>query len=127
MNKKNLQIATAILAAVPVLTGLIGMLGIYDPLYASLNLPKDPLLDSNMRFFAGVWLGLGLSVYWLIPNIEKQTALFRIAWGMIFIGGLGRLISMASVGAPPMPFIVFTLLEVMGAPLFVLWQSRISR
>jgi predicted membrane channel-forming protein YqfA (hemolysin III family) len=103
MNKWALQIATAILGIVPIATGLIGMSGISDPIYASIGLPANPLLDSNLRFFGGVWFGLGLALYWLIPKIEKQTVLFRAIWGMIFVGGIGRLISMLLIGLPPVP------------------------
>jgi hypothetical protein len=127
MSKRSLQIATAILGVVPFATGIVGMLGISDPIYGSLGLPKDALLDSNLRFFSGVWLGLGIAVFWLVPNIERQTVLFRALWGMIFIGGLGRLLSMLLIGSPPVPFIAFTVLEIVGAPIFVVWQSRISR
>jgi hypothetical protein len=98
MNKWTLQIATAILGIVPIATGLIGMSGISDPIYASIGLPANPLLDSNLRFFGGVWFGLGLALYWLIPKVEKQTVLFRAIWGMIFAGGIGRLISMLLIG-----------------------------
>jgi hypothetical protein len=64
------------------------MTGISDPIYASASLPANPLLDSNLRVFGGVWFGLGLALYWLIPKIEKQTVLFRAIWGMIFLGGI---------------------------------------
>jgi hypothetical protein len=127
MNKRKLQVATAILAAVPVVTGLIGMTGISDPLYASLNLPRDATLDSNLRFFAGVWLGLGLAACWVIPRIERETALFRAVWLMIFLGGAGRLLSLLTTGMPLAPFVGFTLLELIGAPLFVWWQSVVAR
>jgi hypothetical protein len=122
-----LQIATAILGIVPIATGLIGMSGISDPIYASIGLPANPLLDSNLRFFGGVWFGLGLALYWLIPKIEKQTVLFRAIWGMIFVGGIGRVISMLLIGLPPVPFIGFTILEIVGAPIFVAWQARIAK
>ncbi len=127
MIKRHLQIATGILGAIPVLTGIIGMFGLSDPIYASANLPANALLDSNLRFFGGVWLGLGLGVYWLLPNIDKETTLFRAVWGMIFLGGVGRLLSMAFAGMPPVPFIAFTALEIVGAPLFVVWQWRLAR
>jgi hypothetical protein len=127
MRKSRLQVASALLGAIPIMTGIIGMFGISDPLYASAALPPSTLLDSNLRFFSGVWLGLGVAMYWIIPTIEKQTLLFRALWGMIFIGGIGRLISMLMVGLPPAPFIGFTALEIVGAPLLVLWQSRVSR
>jgi hypothetical protein len=127
MSKRALQIITGVLGTIPLATGVIGMTGVRDPLYASANLPANVLLDSNLRFFAGVWLGLGIAIFWLIPDIEKQTVLFRAVWGMIFVGGVGRLLSMLLLAPPPLPFIGFTILEIVGAPLFVLWQRRLGR
>jgi len=60
-------------------------------------LPSSVLLDSNLRFFSGIWFGLGIAIYCLIPAIEKQTVLFRTLWGMIFAGGIGRLLSMLTL------------------------------
>ena len=61
------------------------MWGLNDPIYASTGLTANTLLESNLRFFVGVWLGLGLALCWLIPGIERQTVLFRVIWGMIFL------------------------------------------
>ncbi len=127
MSKLSLQIVTGVLGVIPVVTGLIGMFGLSDPIYASAGLPANVLLDSNLRFFGGVWLGLGLAMFWLVPKIEKQTILFRAIWGMIFLGGVGRLISMLLRALPPIPFIGFTILEIAGAPIFVLWQARLAK
>ncbi len=116
----------AVLGVIPVLTGVVTLFGLADPIYASAGLPENALLDSNLRFFGGVWLGLGLALYWLIPTIEKQTVLFRVLWGMIFLGGIGRILSMILLGAPPAPFIAFAALEIVGAPLLIAWQARLS-
>ena len=126
MNKRNLQIATAILALVPIITGLIGLTGLSDPLYASLHLPRDATLDSNLRFYSGVWLGVGLAAAWTVPRIERETTLFRALWLMIFLGGIGRLLSLALAGMPFTPFVEFTALEILGAPFFVCWQTKIA-
>ena len=126
MGRRALQIATALLALVPILTGIITMLGVSDPLYASSGVPALPVLDSNLRFFGGVWLGLGLALLWLVPRIETESVLFRVVWGGIFLGGIGRLLSMVMVDLPPLPFVGFTALEVIGAPLFVYWQHRVA-
>lgn len=125
MNKRPLQIAMCALGAVPVITGILTMLGLSDPIYSSAGIPANTLLDSNLRFFGGLWLALGLAVYWLVPRIEKETALFRALWLMIFAGGIGRLISMLFLGLPPLPFVAFTALEIVGAPAFIVWQSRL--
>ncbi|WFU35998.1 DUF4345 domain-containing protein [Bradyrhizobium brasilense] len=127
MGRRPLQIATALLALVPILTGIITMLGVSDPLYASAGVPALPVLDSNLRFFGGVWLGLGLALLWLVPRIESGSVLFRVVWGGIFLGGIGRLLSMLMVGLPPLPFVGFTALEVIGAPLFVYWQHLVAK
>jgi hypothetical protein len=127
MSKRPLQLTTALLALIPVVTGVLTMLGIHDPIYASAGLPPFPLLDSNLRFFGGIWLGLGLAMLWLVPSIERHGLLFRALWGAIFLGGVGRLLSMVSVGSPPVPFIGFTLLEIVGAPLFVYCQYRVAK
>jgi hypothetical protein len=124
-SKRILQVVTTVLALIPIITGCIGLMGVADPIYAAAGIPRDALLDSNLRFFHGVWLGLGISLMWLVPRIDTGTAIFRIFWGMIFLGGIGRLLSMIFLGMPPIPFIGFTVLEIAGAPLFVAWQNSV--
>jgi Domain of unknown function (DUF4345) len=126
MHKKPLQITISILGLIPIITSLIGLMGVTDPLYVAAGIPRDALLDSNLRFFNGVWLGLGIALFWIVPRIDTETAIYRILWGMIFLGGVGRLLSMAFVGLPPLPFVGFTALEIVGAPLFVWWQHRVN-
>jgi len=127
MGKRLLQITTALLGLVPLLTGLITMLGVHDPLYSAAGIPALAVLDSNLRFFGGVWLGLGIAILWLVPRIETETVLFRAIWGAIFLGGAGRLLSILLVGTPPIPFVGFTALELIGAPLFIYWQHSVAQ
>ncbi|MFM7331576.1 MAG: DUF4345 domain-containing protein [Brachymonas sp.] len=132
MNLRILQIATAVLGLIPILTGLVGLMGVADPLYVREGVPATAkALDSNLRFFSGVWLGLGLWLIWLVPRIATQTLLFRVFWSMIFVGGIGRILSLAMVGTPAMPVgaVVWavTALEIVGAPLFIWWQSRVAK
>jgi hypothetical protein len=127
MNKRPLQIITGLLGAIPIVTGILTMFGLSDPLYATAHLTPNVLLDSNLRFFGGTWLGLGLAVWWLVPTIDKRGNMYRILWGMIFLGGLGRVLSMLFAGVPPAPFIGFTVLELLGAPLLIAWQYRLEK
>jgi hypothetical protein len=127
MSRLLLQICTAILALIPVATGIVTMLGVKDPLYRPLALPQAPVLDSNLRSFGGIWLGVGLAMLWLVPSIERHGALFRALWVAVFLGGVGRLLSWINVGAPPKPFVGFTILELVGAPLFIYWQYHVAQ
>jgi Domain of unknown function (DUF4345) len=126
MTKRPLQVATGILGVIPVATGLIGLLGLRDPLYVRFGVVPNAALDSNLRFFSGLWLGLGIALYVILPRIERHGAVFRAFWGMIFLGGVGRLVSWLDAGAPPSPFFGVIALELVGAPLFVLWHRRIE-
>ena len=122
-----LQICSTVLALVPIATGVVSMRGVRDPLYRPLHLPEVPVFDSNLRFFGGIWLGMGLAFLWMVPTIEQQGALFRWLWVAIFLGGVGRLLSWLIIGTPPRPFIGFLLLEIVGAPVFIYWQWRVAQ
>jgi hypothetical protein len=37
------------------------------------------------------------------------------------------LMSMLFLAPPPLPFIGFTALEIIGAPLFIWWQARLAK
>jgi hypothetical protein len=126
-SRRALQIVTGILGVIPVTTGLIGLLGLRDPLYVRFGVVPNVVLDSNLRFFAGVWIGVGVCVFRTLRGIERQGPLFRALWGMIFLGGVGRLCSIADAGRPPAPLLGVLALEIVGAPLFVLWHRQVER
>lgn len=71
-------------------------------------------------------LGIGLILLWIVPTIEKQKALFRAVWFTAFLGGFGRLVSIPVVGMPPVPIAVFTMIELIAVPFFILWQNRVA-
>lgn len=127
MKRRALQVSTAILGAIPVGSGLLGLLGLRDPLYVHYGVVPNVVLDSNLRFLSGFWLGAGGAIYWVIPQIERQGALFRALWGMIFLGGVGRVLSLLDAGAPPPPLLGALALELLGPPLFIAWQRRVER
>jgi hypothetical protein len=72
VSRLLLQVCTVLLALIPIATGVVTMLGVKYHLYRPLGLPEAPVLDSNLRFLGGVWLGIGLAMLWLVPSIERQ-------------------------------------------------------
>jgi hypothetical protein len=45
-----LQVCTAVLALIPIATGIVTLLGVRDPIYRPLGLPSAPILDTSLRF-----------------------------------------------------------------------------
>lgn len=126
--KRTLQTIVAILAVVPIITGIWGIIppGVADKYYNIIVDASDPgnvLLDSNYRYYSGIWLGLGITMLWVIPEIEKKLIVFRFISLMIFLGGIGRVVSMISFATPPALFVAFTLIELLF-PLLLVLQKR---
>lgn len=127
MSKLILQIINGFLGLTTAGLGTVQVIfGLNSPLYAAANLPEFPILDSNLRFFGGMGLGLGLILLWILPTIDQRGLLFRAVWICAFLGGIGRLISIITIGSPSNLLLGFTALEIIGAPLLVLWQYRIA-
>lgn len=127
VSRRLLQITNALLALLTIsLAGASLLMGVDSPVYRSGEIPPLPALDSNLRFMGGVGVGLGVVLLAIVPTIERQTLLFRVIWLCALAGGIGRLISAASVGMPPPPMIAFAALEVPGVPLLIYWQHRVA-
>lgn len=129
MGRRILQVILTIIGLILIITGFLGVIyGITDDFYGiSINshIQGHIILDSNLRFYGGLSIGLGIIIFWIIPSIEKQQTIFRLISLMILIGGIGRVISMIMVGNPSTPFIIFTLLELLF-PLLIFWQNKIA-
>jgi hypothetical protein len=54
VSRRALQIASALLGVIPVVTGALTMMGLADPIYAAAGLPMHALLDRNLRFLGGL-------------------------------------------------------------------------
>lgn len=131
MSKKALQIVLAVLGLIPIVTGSLSIVLGVSALrvvggFITSEMSSNIVLDSEIRFLGAVWLGVGVLVYWTIPSIDKQTTLFRLLMGTIFLGGIGRSLSAFLIGTPPTLFIAIIVLELIGMPLLMLWQSLIS-
>lgn len=124
-SRRALQVTVAVLALIPLLTGLTGI--VMGPRFLRLSQPWPADLDSHFRFLSGVFLAVGLLFYATIPALETRTALFRAASAMVFAGGLARLLSLFVAGAPSAGHLAGLGMELVVVPLLVLWQARVAR
>lgn len=125
-SRKLLQISLGICALVPIFTGLLGMAGNNNPIYLEAERPVGLLLDSYLRFLNGLSVGIGVCTLFIIPDIKRRSAELRMICFAIFVGAIGRFLSVASYGFAPFPYNIFPFLEVALPPLFVFWQSKIA-
>lgn len=122
--KRSLQVVVALLSLLPLTFGLLGLIG-----GAARFLPAGvmlPDLDSQYRFMSAWYLALAVLAWWLIPNIERQTTLFRIICIAVFAGGLGRLAAWQDSGQPSLRFIIVLAAELLF-PLLILWQNKVAK
>jgi hypothetical protein len=78
----------------------------------------ETTVDNELRFFSVFWLAYGAFCFWVARNIQTQYKFIPFIALTFFIGGLGRLISMLSVGPPASILIPAMILEFV-IPLFI--------
>jgi uncharacterized membrane protein YfcA len=124
-ERRLLQAAVALGCVVPLLAGGSGMIdgpsflsGVGD------EVPAD--LDSHFRYLSGLLLAIGLAFASCIPAIERKTARFRLLAALVFVGGLGRALGLASSGVPGAGHVFGLAMELGTVPLLVLWQARVA-
>jgi hypothetical protein len=90
-------------------------------------MPVHPDLDSHFRYLSGIFLGMAFGFASCVPAIERQGARFRLLGMMVVIGGLARLWSLLTVGAPSTGHLVGLCVELGAVPLVLLWQASLER
>jgi hypothetical protein len=89
--------------------------------------PVNAAMDSEDRFYATLFAAYGVAILWCVRDIERKSVPVYCLLGVFFVGGLARLVSVASVGPPNAFFVAMTVLELLIPPLAATVQHRISR
>lgn len=119
-SQRVVQICLLLLAA-------IGMLG--GALQMYLGQPgTTPRLDNVHRFMAGIYFGSALIALWAGVTVRRQgTLVFLIAIG-VFLGAVGRLVSMSQVGLPEPPAVwIGYLLPELVVPWIIVIAHTMAR
>jgi hypothetical protein len=119
-SQRVVQICLLLLAA-------IGMFG--GALQIYLGQPgTTPRLDNVHRFMAGIYFGSALIALWAGVTVRRQgTLVFLIAIG-VFLGAVGRLVSMSQVGLPEPPAVwIGYLLPELVVPWIIVIAHTMAR
>lgn len=121
-ERRLLQQSVAIVATIPVATGLYGVL-------FGQALTGDAVsisAESHFRYLSGLLLGIGLCFWSTLPSIEIHTGRIRLLTLLVVIGGLSRLIGLALTGLPSLFMLGGLFVELIVAPVLCLWQTRVA-
>lgn len=122
--KRGLQVVLGVLSLIPLIVSISGLV-LGTGRFLSDDLVTPPF-DSQYRYQMGYYISLALLAWWVIPNIENHVVPLRIVSSSVFMGGVGRVISLFDVGRPPTLALAFIVLELCF-PLLLLWQTRIRK
>jgi len=120
----GLQITMAILSLIPFGFGLINLF--YG---ASQYMPADQVtapIDSQFRYLSAIYVAVAVLIWWIIPQVERMTVPFRILVLGLFMGGVGRVISLSQYGEP-LPQMVGGMYLELALPLLIVWQWLVAR
>jgi hypothetical protein len=125
IEKRTLQILVAIGSLVPVAAGAAGML--LGPRMVDSRLVGSGDLDSHFRYLSGLLLAIGIGYTSTVPRIETHGGRFRLLTGIVMLGGIGRLLSVLSIGPPSRSMAAALVMELLVTPGLALWQHRVAR
>lgn len=92
VSQRIAQICMFLFAAIALFGGVMQML-VGQP-------ETTPRLDNIHRFLGGIYFGMGIICFWTGWTIKKQdTLVFLISLGAM-VGGIGRMISIGTLGIP---------------------------
>ena len=124
-ERRALQIAVVLGSLVPIGGGLTGVL-LGPAGFARLQgWPAD--LDSHVRYLSGLLLAIGLAYASAVPGIAQRRPRFRLLCFIVVVGGLGRLLSLLSIGLPSPTMCAALGMELLVTPALTLWQGRVVR
>ena len=119
------RIAVAAGSLVPIGAGGAGVL--LGPGMAGAGAIGSTDLDSHFRYLSGLLLAIGIGFVSTIPRLEASGTRFRLLTALVVMGGLARLLSLATLGPPLAPMLGGLAMELVVTPALAFWQWRLER
>ena len=121
--KRGLQVFLGVFSLIPVAFALLGFV------HGAGRLSPDGVtvdLDNQYRYFSGMYLVVAFLLWSIIPAIEKHGRTLLLISAAVFIGGLGRVVSYMTMGAPSQDLVVGMGIELVVPVIFVIWQRAVA-
>ena len=116
--------ALRVLAVVPVLAGagtiIFGSHAIQD------GGSPTASVESELRFYGAWWVGAGVFLWWLAPEVAVRRRELRAFCALLLLGALGRVLAIVDAGWPDPFFVVLLAIEVAIAVALLALSGRAS-
>ena len=106
-----------------------GAEGLYDALVRPYPATGawPPTMDGELRFYAPFWGAYGVLLLAAARDLVRWMKYVPALAAVFFAGGVGRALSLATVGAPHPVFTLLMAIELILPPVFVLLWYAIGR
>ncbi|WP_081746962.1 DUF4345 domain-containing protein [Arthrobacter sp. H5] len=123
----------SVFRTVVVLVGLvIAGFGAYYLITGTAGLPEtgdgavNPTLENQFRFFAAMMIGVGAAFVTIAIKFQWSNMLWLVCL-MVFIGGIGRVLSWAFSGTPHFLMIILMIVELAFPAALLVWHKYIAK
>ncbi|WP_298253219.1 DUF4345 domain-containing protein [uncultured Arthrobacter sp.] len=123
----------SVFRTVVILVGLVlAGFGAYYLILGSAGLPDtgtgvvNPTLESQFRFFSAMMIGVGAAFITIAVKFQWANMLWLVCL-MVFIGGIGRVLSWAFSGTPNYIMIILMVVELAFPPALLVWHKFIAK
>lgn len=69
-------------------------------------------IDSELRFYAALFIGFGGGFIWAAADLAGRAALARVLSGLFLAGGLARLLAIWQTGVPHAFYVLLIVVEI---------------
>ncbi|MUK02051.1 DUF4345 domain-containing protein [Vibrio cholerae] len=88
--------------------------------------PVNPTLESQFRFFSAMMVGVGAAFITIAIKFQWANMLWLVCL-MVFVGGIGRVLSWAFSGTPNYIMIILMVIELAFPPALLVWHKYIAK
>ncbi|BBE22328.1 hypothetical protein MN0502_12110 [Arthrobacter sp. MN05-02] len=88
--------------------------------------PVNPTLENQFRFFSAMMVGVGAAFITIAIKFQWANMLWLVCL-MVFVGGIGRVLSWAFSGTPHYVLIILMVVELAFPPALLVWHKYIAK
>jgi hypothetical protein len=123
LERQAFQVAMGAACLVPLAAGGAGIVESAGMIGGMSRFPPD--LDSHFRYLSGLLLGIGVAFTGCLFALDRTILLFRTLSGIVILGGIARLLSLATAGIPGGGHLFGLAMELGAVPALLGWHWRL--